>query len=488
MKRDSLNVYEPYGLFIQGQWVAAASGETREVIDPSSNEVIGLIPVAGLKDIEDAIGSCRAALGAWKTTSPWARSRILRQASVLIRERSETLAKLMSLETGKPVAQSLGELSDAADQFEWYAGETMRIYGQTVEARLPDVRCQVIFEPVGVVAALSAWNFPALLPARKIAAGLAAGCTVVVKPASEAPGTCMAIIQALHDAELPHGVVALLTGDSNAISKALIASPHIAKVSFTGSTQVGRNLMRLAADGLKKLSLELGGHAPVLVFEDADVQHAAQLCARFKFRNCGQVCASPSRFYVHESIYNRFCQIFAQTAAQLKVGPGTDPSSEVGPMANARGLQHAKALIQDAQAHGAKLLTGGDRPASIPGDKGFFISPTVLADVPAKASIMQLEPFAPVAPIASFSTFEEAIALANSTPYGLASYVFTQSLKCATEASEQIKAGMVAINDLAIAAAELPFGGRGDSGMGREGGALGIREYLEPKTIRTKLV
>ena len=488
MKRDALNVYEPYGLFIQGQWQPAASGKTKEVIDPSNGEVVGLIPMAGAEDVQRAIETCKEGFAAWRKTSPWVRARILRQASVIIRERSPQLAELMSTETGKPIAQAVGELSDAADQFEWYAGETQRIYGYTIEARLPDVRAQVNFEPVGLVAALSAWNFPALLPARKISAALAAGCAVITKPASEAPGTCMGIIQALHDAGLPAGTVALLTGDSALVSKLLLESPDIAKVSFTGSTEVGKGLMKTAAEGLKKLSLELGGHAPVLVFEDADVDQAAELCARFKFRTCGQVCASPSRFYVHASIYDRFCEVFAKTAASLKVGPGRDPNTEVGPMANARGLNHAQKLISDAQAQGAKLLTGGHRPAHLPGDKGFYISPTVLADVPPHADIMRLEPFAPVAAIAKFSTFDEAIALANSTPYGLASYLFTRSLKYATEASEQIKAGMVAINDLAIAAAELPFGGRGDSGMGREGGALGISEYLEPKTIRTKLV
>ena len=487
MKREDFGLYREYGLFIHGRWQAAQDGNVREVIDPANEEIIGWIPAASAADLEAALDSAQAGLRVWRHTSPWERAAVLRRTADLMRSRVDAAATLMSTETGKPLAQSRGELSDAADQFEWYAGETQRLYGHTMPSRVPEVRMQVRFEPVGVVAAFSAWNFPALLPSRKIAAALGAGCSVIVKPASEAAGSCMAVVQALHDAGLPAGVVNLVTGDSAAISEHLVASPVVAKISLTGSTGVGRRLLRLAAEGIKRVTMELGGHAPVLVFEDADVELAAEQCARFKYRNCGQVCASPSRFYVHESLYARFGERFAEVARSLKVGPGLDPATEVGPMANRRGLTHARRLIDDALGHGARLLAGGGRPAGLASDRGYYLAPTVLADVPATAAIMRDEPFAPVAPIAPFTSFDEAIALANSTPYGLASYLFSRSLKTATLASEAIEAGMVGINELAIASAEMPFGGVKESGMGREGGALGIRDYLEPKFIKTRL-
>ena len=488
MKRDAINLYDRYGVYIDRSWKPAVSGKTKEIFNPANGEPIGSIPVVGQEDIAHAIRSAKTGFATWRQIAPWKRAEILREAARLIRERSPAIAAMMSTETGKPIAQAAGEISDAADQFDWYAGETQRIYGQTIEARLPDVRSYVRYDPVGVVAAFSAWNFPALLPSRKIAAALAAGCAVIVKPASEAAGSAMAIVQALHDANLPEGAVSLLTGESSTISEALLRSSVVAKISFTGSTDVGKKLLKLAAEGVKRISMELGGHAPVLIFEDADPEYAGEMCARFKFRNCGQVCASPSRFYVHESIYEAFCRQFAKTASSLKVGPGLDPDTQVGPMANARGLAHAQHLIADAVNQGATLLCGGKRPDYIPGDKGFYIEPTVLSNVPDSAAITQLEPFAPVAPITAFKTFDEAIEKANSTPYGLASYVFTRSLKTATLASEQIEAGMVGVNDMAIAAAEMPFGGVKESGMGREGGAFGIHEYLEPKYVRLKLM
>lgn len=488
MKRDDLGLYQAYGLHIGGQWRAAADAAVREVIDPSNEEIIGWIPVATAGDLDTALAAAQSAFASWRRTSPWERASLLRRTAQLVRERTPAIAELMSRETGKPLLQAKGELSDACDQFDWYAGETQRIYAQGIEARVPEVRMQVRLEPVGVVAAFSAWNFPALLPARKIAAALAAGCSIIVKPASEAPGSCMALVQALHDAGAPAGLVNLVTGDSTSISEHLVRSPIVAKVSLTGSTSVGRRMLQLAAEGIKRVSMELGGHAPVLVFEDADVELAAEQCARFKYRNCGQVCASPSRFYVHAGIYERFCDRFAEVARALKVGPGLAEGTEVGPMANRRGLEHAQHLIADALDQGARLIAGGHRPASVPGNKGYYLAPTALADVPPSAAIMRNEPFAPVAPISAFTTFDEAISLANSTRYGLASYLFSNSLKTVTLASEAIEAGMVGVNELAIASAEMPFGGVKESGMGREGGSFGIRDYLEPKFVRTRLV
>lgn len=487
MKREDFGPYRDWGLFIAGAWRGASDGGAREVLDPATEEILGWIPAATAADLDAALASARQGFEVWRRTSPWERAAVLRKAAELIRAREQEIGRLMARETGKPLVQARGETRDAADQFEWYAGETQRIHGQTIESRVPDVRMQIRWEPVGIVAAFSAWNFPALLPSRKIAAALGAGCAIVVKPASEAAGSCMAVVQALADAGCPAGVVNVVTGDSRFISEYLVRSPLVAKVSLTGSTAVGRQMLHLAADGIKRVSMELGGHAPVLVFEDADVDFAADQCARFKYRNAGQVCASPSRFYVHESIYRRFCDKFAEVTKSLKVGPGLDPETQVGPMANRRGLEHAQRLVADALERGSKLLAGGGRPPQIAGAKGYYFAPTALADVPDDAVIMQHEPFCPVAPIAPFATFDEAIAKANSTEYGLASYLFSRSLKTATLASEAIHAGMVGINELAIASAEMPFGGVGASGMGREGGPLGIRDYLEAKFVKTRL-
>jgi succinate-semialdehyde dehydrogenase/glutarate-semialdehyde dehydrogenase len=485
MKREQLGLYADYGLYIDGAWRAAANGAVREVHDPATENVVGVVPMAQQEDLDAALAAASRAFRTWSKTSPWERAAILRRTADNLRTRADSIALLMSSECGKPIAEARGEVGAAADQFEWYAEEAKRIYGHTIEAREPDVRMAVRFEPVGVVAAFTAWNFPALLPARKIAAALAAGCTVIVKPASEAAGSCMALVQAVADAGLPAGALNLVSGDSGFISEYLLRSPIVRKASLTGSTGVGRRMLELAAQGIKKVSMELGGHAPVLVFEDADIDQAIKACASFKFRNCGQVCASPTRYYVHESVYDRFCEGFADAASRLKLGPGLDPATQMGPLANRRGFESAGRLVEDALGHGARLLTGGGRPEGMA--KGFFFSPTVIRDVPQHAMIMQHEPFAPIAPIASFSTFDQAIELANSTPYGLASYLFSRSLKTATMASEAIEAGMVGINDMAIASAEMPFGGVKESGFGREGGSLGIKEYLDAKFIKTRL-
>lgn len=487
MKREEFGLYREWGLFIGGQWRSASDGGVREVIDPATEGILGWIPVATAADLDAALASAQEGFEQWRRTSPWERAAVLRRAADLIRSREAAIGRLMSQETGKPLAQACGETRDAADQFEWYAGESQRIYGQAIESRLPEVRMHVRYEPVGVVAAFSAWNFPALLPSRKIAAALAAGCSIIVKPASEAAGSCMAVVQALVQAGCPVGAVNVVTGDSRFISEYLVRSPIVCKISLTGSTAVGRQMLHLAADGIKRVSMELGGHAPVLVFEDADVEYAAEQCARFKYRNAGQVCASPSRFYVQESIYPRFCEKFAEVTKTLKVGPGLDPDTQVGPLANRRGLENTQRLVADALDRGAQLLAGGGRPPEIRGTKGYYFAPTALAGVADDALIMHQEPFGPVAPIASFASFDEAVAKANSTEYGLASYLFSRSLKTATLASEAIRAGMVGVNELAIAGAEMPFGGVGASGMGREGGALGIRDYLEAKFVKVRL-
>jgi succinate-semialdehyde dehydrogenase/glutarate-semialdehyde dehydrogenase len=479
------NCYDSHGLFIDGEWRPAQDGATLDVIDPASEEQVGAIPRATPADIQDALEAAGRGFETWKRVPPFDRSRILQKLAAALREQLEEVAKLMSRETGKPVAEARAELAGSAEQFEWYAEEAKRIYGHTLDGRDAATRLQVRYSPVGPVAALSAWNFPALLPARKIAAALAAGCSVVIKPSEEAPGSTFAFAQASKAAGLPNGVLNIVVGDPPKISAQLLDSPLIRKVSFTGSVNVGREIMKLAAQGLKKISLELGGHAPVLVFEDADPDQAAQLCLRTKFRNAGQVCISPSRFYVHASKYEAFSKAFAEGAKKVVLGPGLEPGVEMGSLANARGLERAKQLVADALSQGAELLAGGKQPEGF--KRGFFFAPTVLGKAPDTARIMQQEPFVPVAPISSFETFDEVIRRANSLPYGLAGYVFTRSLSTATRASEALEVGMVGVNDLLLATAEMPFGGVKSSGNGREGGRLGILDYLEAKYTKLRL-
>ncbi|MEO9340777.1 NAD-dependent succinate-semialdehyde dehydrogenase [Mesorhizobium sp. SB112] len=480
-----MNLYGDFGLFIEGRWSASASNATRPVIDPANEKVIGTIPDATEADLARAVASAQAGFRTWRKVQPWDRAKALRSVADLLRDRIEDLATIMVEETGKPRAEALGEWGATADQFEWHAEEAKRIYGHTLEGRQADVRLSVIFQPVGVVAAFSAWNFPALLPARKIAAALAAGCSIILKPAGEAPGSAMAIVKACADAGIPDGTVNLVTGDSAAISKYLITSSAVAKISLTGSVPVGKQLMRLAAEGMKKVSMELGGHAPVIVFADSNPQETAMACAAAKFRNAGQVCISPSRFYVHESIYQPFVDSFVESARRLQLGHGRETGVTMGPMASQRGQGGAKDLVADALTQGAELLSGGRVPAKF--NHGFFFEPTVLGRVPDCARIMRDEPFAPIAPIATFTDYDEVIARANNVPFGLAGYVFSRDLRLATKAAEDLETGMVGVNDLLLATAEAPFGGIKESGMGREGGMLGIRDYLEAKYIKTRL-
>lgn len=479
-------MYDQFGLLIDNSWKPSADGATMPVFSPVSEEEIGRVASASAEDIGTAIESASRGFTVWRDTPAWSRSKIMRKTSDLIRERLESIAHMMSTETGKPLAEARGETNAAADQFEWYAEEAKRVYGHSIPPRANDQRMSVIYQPVGVALALSAWNFPALLPSRKIAAALAAGCSVIVRPASEAPGTCFLLAQCLVDAGTPPGVVTVLTGPAQATVDRLIASPVIRKVSLTGSVAVGKQLVRQCADGMKRVSMELGGHAPVIVHRDADPVAAAWATAAAKFRNCGQVCISPSRFYVHDSIRKPFETAFAEVAKSIVVGDGLKDGVQMGPMIRARGLKAAEELIADAVSRGAKILTGGKRPAHL--NKGHFLEPTVLVEIPEDARVMHEEPFAPIAPICGFSDTDDVIARANALPFGLAGYVFSNDAALAQTTAERLETGMVGINEMLIATAEAPFGGVKDSGFGREGGAIGIMDYLEPKYIRHKLV
>lgn len=476
--------YETFGLFIDGGWGPSEDGSGIEVIDPATEEALGTIPKAGTGDLERALAAVGAAAPLWRDTSAWDRTAILRSIAAAMKNKAEEAAREMSAETGKPLAEARGEWQAAVDQFDWYADEARRIYGHSLSGREKQIRLDVRYEPVGPVAAFTAWNFPALLPARKIAAALAAGCPIIIKPSEEAPSSTFFIAQSAVEARLPNGVLNVVTGDSAMISSHLIASPIIRKVSLTGSVPVGKLLLHQCADTVKKVSMELGGHAPVLVFPDADPVAAATMCARAKFRNAGQVCISPSRFYVHEDIYQPFAKAMAETASSIKVGRGMDDDIEFGPMANKRGRDRAIRLVEDAVSRGAEILAGGRVPPEH--NHGFFYAPTVLGAVDDDAEIMRDEPFGPVAPIATFSEFDDVVKRANDVPFGLAGYVFSNSLETANKAADALEVGMVGVNDMLLAAAEIPFGGVKESGMGREGGKLGILDYLEPKYVKIR--
>lgn len=477
-------MYEEFGLLIDGKWRASTSGQSRPVIDPVDEEVIGHLPSADAADLDEVLAVLEREAPRWTRVSGWERSGILRRIASEMRAVADRAVRDMSAETGKPTAEAAGEWNAAVEQFEWYADEARRIFGSVLDGRDPGVRLHVRYDPVGPVAAFTAWNFPALLPARKIAASLAAGCPVVIKPSEEAPSSTLHIAAAAIKAGLPNGVLNVVSGKSADISSHLIASPVIRKVSLTGSVPVGKLILKQCADTVKKVSMELGGHAPVLVLEDADPVAAATACARAKFRNAGQVCISPSRFYVHDSIYEPFARTMADFANNLKIGRGSDDGIEMGPMANARGRERIVGMVSDAVSRGATLLAGGEIPADR--NRGFFYRPTVIGDVPDNALIMTEEPFGPVAPIARFSSFDDVVKRANDVPFGLAGYVFSSSLEGATRAAESLEVGMVGVNDMLLAAAEIPFGGVKESGMGREGGQLGILDYLEAKYIKMR--
>jgi succinate-semialdehyde dehydrogenase/glutarate-semialdehyde dehydrogenase len=486
MDTVSGDLYAGMGLYIGGAWRASGGAGRRSVIDPATELSNGEVPLASADDLSAAVDAASDAFKTWRKVGPWERSRLLHAAAAKVRANADAIARMMTREVGKPLAEAKGEVMGAAEYFEWYAEEAKRIYGFTVEGRTPDSRLQVSYQPVGPVAAFTPWNFPAVLPARKIAPALAAGCTVVIKPAEETPGTCMLIVQALVEAGIPAGVVNLVLGDPAFVSSTLISDPRIRKISFTGSVAVGKSLIKLAADDLKRVSMELGGHAPVIVFEDADPVQAAELSVRAKFRNAGQVCVSPTRFFVHERVFDAFAERFVAVAKSLKVGNGLEPATEMGPLANRRRFDAAQEMVADAISKGAELLCGGAPVAGT--NRGFFFQPTVLKNVPDDARMMHEEPFGPLAPLNSFSDREAVIARANSLPVGLASYIFTRDMRTGQEVAERLETGMVGINEMALGTAELPFGGVKWSGMGREGGPLGIKDYVEPHAMKFKLV
>ncbi|WP_035701253.1 aldehyde dehydrogenase family protein [Glycomyces tenuis] len=458
-------------LFIDGRWRAAAGGASDELRDPATGEVVGSVARAGEADVDEALAAVDRGFAAWRRSEPAERARVLREAAAILRSRAEEVAGAITAEQGKPLGEARSEVEQSAGYFDWYAGEATRERGR----RWSSGGREFIVErrPIGPVAAFSAWNFPASLPARKIAPAIAAGCGILVKPAEEAPGAAAALVEALVDAGLPGAVIALVTGDAPAIARQVIGSPVIRKITLTGSIPVGRELVRLSAEPLQPLSLELGGHAPVIVLPGADVPAVARALAGAKFRNAGQVCISPTRFFVPGEAAEEFAEHFAAAAAALTVGPGDRDGVEVGPLANERRLEAVSSLVDDLRAGGARVLTGGRRVESLP---GWFYEPTVVIDVHEDARILTEEPFGPIAPVLPYRSVDEAVARANAVEQGLAAYVFGPEGE-ARDVASRLDVGMIGVNGTALAVAEAPFGGVKSSGYGREGGTEGLDEY-----------
>jgi succinate-semialdehyde dehydrogenase/glutarate-semialdehyde dehydrogenase len=469
---------DPAQLFIGGGWRDGGAG-TAEVIDPATEAPTGRVSLAAAGDLDDAISAAATALPAWRETPAGERGAILLKAAALIEGRTAEVARLLTLEQGKTLAESRGELMRAVETFAWNGAEAGRIEGHTLPGRARGAARTLVPTPVGVVAAFTAWNFPAVLVARKLRAALAAGCTVVLKAAEEAPYTAAALVRCLADAGLPAGVVNLVFGDPPQVARQLLASPLVRNVTFTGSTRVGKELARLAADDLKRCTFELGGHAPVVVCADADLEASVKAIIPFKFTSAGQSCIAPSRFLVHRSRYAAFIDKFAAAAGALKVGNGLEDGIQMGPLANARRVAAMERLVGDAVERGARVVTGGARLPRT----GFFWAPTVLADVPDSALVMSEEPFGPLAPVAPFDELDEAIARANRPAYGFAAYIFTAAQAGAARFIERIEAGNIGVNQMCPSLPDAPIGGVKDSGYGYEGGREGIEAFLHFKLV-----
>ena len=472
-------MYPEISLYIDGSWCQSTGGRSQPVLNPATGEEVGRVPYAERGDLDRALAAAEKGWQAWRHVSAFDRYKLMRKAADILRSRADQIATIMTVEQGKPIMEARLETLAAADIIDWLAEEARRTYGRVVPARAEGVYQLVVKEPVGPAAAFTPWNFPINQAVRKISAAIAAGCSVILKAPEETPGSPAELVRAYADAGLPPGVLNLVFGVPSEISEYLIPHPVIRKISFTGSTPVGKHLAALAGQHMKRVTMELGGHAPAIVFEDADIDVAAKLLAANKFRNAGQVCVSPTRFLVHEQVYGPFVEKFVAATKAVKVGNGLDKETRMGPLANARRVDAMEGFVADAVAKGAKVQTGGNRI----GNKGFFFEPTVMTDVPLDARIMNEEPFGPLAPIVPFSSFDGVFEEANRLPYGLAAYAYTRSAKTAAAIGAAVESGMVSINHHGLALPEVPFGGVKDSGYGSEGGSEAIEAYLNTKFI-----
>ena len=466
-------------LLIDGEWIGADARETSAVVNPATGRAIGQVPHATAADLDRALAAAEREFPRWRKVSPRERGRILKRAADLMHAQGDAIAALATMEMGKPLPEARIELHVACEELEWFAEEARRSWGRVPPGRFGETRFAVHKQPVGPSAGFSAWNFPIGNACRKLGTALAAGCPMIYKPGEEAPAAALAVARCLVEAGVPPGVIAVVFGVPDTISRHLLASPVIRKISFTGSVPVGKHLVKLASDTMKRTTMELGGHAPVLVFDDVDLDAVLDQAVQRKFRNSGQVCVSPTRFYVQDARYDAFCDGFAARARQITLGDGMLPETGMGPMVHARRRDAIEALVKDAVAQGARLLTGGERV----GNEGFFYAPTVLADVPDSARIMSEEPFGPVAVLNRFSTADDAIAKANRLPFGLAAYAFTQKVATIHRLADEVEAGMLGINSFNISMPEVPFGGIKESGLGSEVGVEGLDAYLVTKTV-----
>lgn len=478
-------MYAQFGLFIDGSWRAATSGGTAPVMSPVTERLLGEVPVAAAQDTEIAIASAAAGLAAWRSKSAFERADALHAiADEMIRRKAEA-ARMISSETGKPLAQSEREWTLSIDQFRWHAEEARRIYGRIIESRVPGGRFEVLREPVGIAAAFTAWNFPAALVARKVAPALAAGCSIIVRPSSQTPGVAMVLFDCLRAGNLPAGTVSLVIGPTETTYRPIMAAASVRKVSLTGSTRVGQQMIRDAADTVKKVSMELGGNAPLIVYDDADLAAALNVAVPTKFANAGQVCVTPDRFFVHDSIHDAFVAGFVERTQALKLGDGLDPSVQMGPLINTARRREIETVVADAVGRGARVVAGGRRPAQF--NAGHFFEPTVLTEVTDDMPVFAEENFGPIAAITRFCADDEVLARANACSMGLSAYAFTRSPERIRRTVRELKAGMVGINSFALAASEAPFGGTNFSGMGREGGTEAINDYLDTKLAQIVL-
>ncbi|NYT37211.1 NAD-dependent succinate-semialdehyde dehydrogenase [Allopusillimonas soli] len=472
-------MYETLALYIDGEFLAGDGRKTQEVTNPANLEVLGHLPHATTADLDRALAAAARAFETWRHSSPMQRSEILRRVGQMSREQAQEIGRNLTLDQGKPLAEAVGEITSCADHCDWHAEECRRIYGRVIPPRSPEVRQMVLREPIGVCAAFTPWNFPYNQAIRKICAAIGAGCTIILKGPEDAPSAVMAIARMFHEAGLPPGVLNIVWGVPHEVSDYLIRSPIVRKVSFTGSVPVGKQLASLAGAHMKRVTMELGGHSPVLVFDDADIARAAKQLARFKVRNAGQVCVSPTRFYVHEKVYDEFLEGFVAAMKTVKVGDGLDPDTQMGPLAHERRVPTMTKFVENAVSLGGKVVLGGTTIDRL----GHFFSPTIITDLPDDSMLMTEEPFGPIAPITRFTDTDDVIRKANSLPFGLSSYVFTTSLQTATKAANNIESGMVNINHFGSALPETPFGGVKDSGIGSEGGTETFDGYLVTKFV-----
>ncbi|HRF07066.1 MAG TPA: NAD-dependent succinate-semialdehyde dehydrogenase [Xanthobacteraceae bacterium] len=475
--------YGDVQLHIAGKWCGGSAGATIPILNPATGETIGVLAKAELADLSRAAEAAAKGFEIWKRQPAFERYKILRKAADLLRTRVEAIARNLTLEQGKPLAEARAEAQAAGDIVDWFAEEARRTYGRVIPARVAGVQQCVVKEPVGVVAAFTPWNFPINQAVRKVSAALAAGCAIILKGPEETPASCAALVQAYIDAGVPDGVVQLLFGVPSEISEYLIAHPAVRKITFTGSTPVGKHLAMLAGQHMKRITMELGGHSPVIVCEDADLEQAVQRLSAAKFRNAGQICTSPTRFLVHDKVYDAFLDSFTSAAKRLKLGDGLDPDTSMGPLANDRRIQAMEMFVADAAEQGASIVTGGKRA----GNRGNFFEPTVLTGVPIEARIMSEEPFGPVVPIMRYDDLDSALLEANRLSYGLAAYAYTQSAANIAKLSAGFESGMVSVNHHGLALPEAPFGGVKDSGYGSEGGTEAMEAYLNTKFVTVAL-